>query len=172
MGRKLLGLLDAFLNEWLISPWSPFAVLAVLLAVLPTFRESLPLQVSGVQETLYATSAGVGATLLGFLMAVVTLLAVLPDGPLVRRLREQKLLERAVQRVGRASLAMALVTATALAGLIIDRQPGSPADSASELATSSYWVWLLVACLLIAAVQLTSSIVTVLRAVRLAMRER
>jgi hypothetical protein len=171
MRRKVIDWLDAFVHERLWTPWSLLVVVALLVAVFEEVRTTIPLQVSGVQDTLYATSAQVGATLLGFLIAVITLLAVLPNGPLVQRLREQKTLERAVRLVGRACLAMAALTGAGLAGLLIDRQPTSAAERASELGTGSYWVWVLVACVLVAARLLGSSIVTVIRAVRLALRE-
>jgi hypothetical protein len=171
MNRKIVDWLDAFLHERLLTPWTGLLAVAIVSTAISDIRTAIPLQASGIQDTIYATSAQVGATLLGFLIAVVTLLAVLPDGPLVRRLREQRALERAVRRVGRACLAMAALTGAALAGLLIDRPPSAPATAASELGTGSYWVWVLVACVVVAACLLASSIVVVIRAVQLAVRE-
>lgn len=171
MRRKVIDWLDALVHERLWTPWSAVVVVALVVALFGEVRTTIPLQVSGIQDTLYATSAQVGATLLGFLIAVVTLLAVLPNSPIVQRLREQKTLERAVRLVGRACLAMAAVTGAGLAGLLIDRPPTTSAERASELGTGSYWVWILLACVLVAATLLSSSIVVVIRAVRLALRE-
>src|SRR5690349_2783060 len=87
----------------------PVAALALATLVSDEVRQSMPLQVSGHQDTLYATVAGVGATLLGFLIAAIALLAVLPPAnAVVRQLQTQGLLRRAVTEISRASFAMAL----------------------------------------------------------------
>jgi hypothetical protein len=64
--------------------WIVAVVALPLLIACDSVRTSLPEQVSGAQTEIYGTFAGVGATLLGFLIAGVTLLAALPSSlPLI-----------------------------------------------------------------------------------------
>jgi hypothetical protein len=132
-----------------------------------TVRTSLPKQVSSHQEPIYSSIASVGATLLGFLITAIALLAVLPpSNPVVRKLQEQGLLGKAVREIARASAAMALCMAVGLAGLIIDQPPEHPIRNASELGTDAYWIWAVALTILPAGFLLGSSMLIVARAVR------
>lgn len=130
-------------------------------------RRGLPLQVSGHQDTLYSAVAGVGATLLGFLIAAIALLAVLPpENLVVRRLRTQGLLRRAVNEISQASFAMAAFMSAGLVGLVVDQPPALPIRVGAHLGTGAYWVWTVALTALPAAVLLISSMAAVARAVR------
>jgi hypothetical protein len=168
MMRRLAKVIDALVYEHTAFAWAPSLLLAIALLVSAPVRDSLPLQISGDQDALYATVASVGATLLGFLVAVVALLAVLPDDrSLVRKIRSQGHLERAVRQVGRACFAMGMTTAAAVVGLLLDREPARAAATGSQLGDGAYWFWVVALTAIPAAVLLALSTATVIRVIYL-----
>ena len=168
MMRRLARVIDALVYEHSVFAWAPSLILVIALLISAPARESLPLQLSGNQGTFYASIASVGATLLGFLVAVVALLAVLPDDrSLVRRIRSQGHLERAVRQVGRACFAMGVTTAAAVLGLLIDQSPERAAETGSQLGDGAYWLWAVAVTAIPAAVLLALSTATVIRVISL-----
>jgi uncharacterized integral membrane protein len=168
MMRRLTKMIDALVYEHSALAWAPSVALVVLLVFSVSLRESLPLQLSADQDTFYSTTASVGATLLGFLIAVVALLAVLPDDrPLIRKIRSQGLLRRTVRQVGRACFAMGIVTGCAILGLVVDRPPEEAVQAGDLLADGAYWIWVVAVTAIPAAVLLALSTATVIRVILL-----
>jgi hypothetical protein len=150
-----------------IKAWIPSALLLAGVAGWDRMRDALPLQISSRQQELYSSVASVGATLLGFLIAAIALLAVLPaTNAIVVAVKKQGLLTQAIRRITDASWAMALFTGAGLAGLVIDQPPGAAIERARDLGIGAYWVWAVAATALPAAILLVSSMAAVGRAVR------
>ena len=157
---------DALLHEVVPSAWSPSVLLLVVVGASSGVRDSVPRQVSTQQATVYATVAGVSATVLGFLIAGATLLAVLPqERPSVRRLVTQGFVQRAVVQLGRASVAMAVLTGVALLGLLIDVPPS---NRSVQLGCGSNWIWIVLAAAVPATLLLGRSILTLNRSLGVA----
>jgi hypothetical protein len=164
----LTKLIDGFVYERWALAWVPSLALVLLLVSSTSIRESLPLQVSSNQTAVYSTIASVGATFLGFLIAVMTLLAVLPDDRrLLHRIRRQGLLHRTVRQVARACVAMGAVTSSAIIGLLCDKPPVTAVEDGSHLAAGAYWIWTVAIAGLPAAVLLALSTATVIQMIRL-----
>jgi cytochrome bd-type quinol oxidase subunit 2 len=120
----------------------------LVLAVDEGVRFSVPLHVSGAQGTFYSAVAGVAATLLGFLLAGVALVAALPTSlALIARARAEGQLRSAVTDLTRATLASAVTVLVALAGLVVDPQPGAP-ETRHHLSASALWVWIVLGSLI------------------------
>lgn len=150
-----------------VLPYVPSGLILAGVVVNDSLRTSLPRQVSSQQDAIYSAVAGVGATLLGFLIASIALLAVLPSSNLVvQRLRAQGLLSRAVREIASASTAMALFMATGLCGLVIDQPPQDAVHRGDELGRGAYWMWAVAVTALPAALLLGLSMSRVARAVR------
>jgi hypothetical protein len=131
----------------LASWWPPIIILVAALAFSEPLRTSLPEQVSGAQALLYATLAGLSASLLGLLVAATTFIAGLPaDRPLLNRLRAREglkpsLLQRVLAVFSGSTAALGRLTLVSLLGLLIDREPQFSLDP-DHLGAGAYWVWL------------------------------
>lgn len=163
---------DIFVNERLSVVWLSLVTVAVAIGVSGAFRHWLPERISGRQTTLYSTMAEVGATIVGFSITGVAILAALPsDRPLVARLRQQGLLANAARDVSRAASATAVLTVASLLGIVLDPSPVAPIKQSSSLPLGAYWIWVVGAALLPALSLMTSSFYRVMSAVQLASRE-
>jgi hypothetical protein len=130
------------------SPTAWALVTLVLVWFLDGVRTAVPAHVSGTQGGIYGTVAGVAATLLGFLLAGVALLAALPtDLPLISRAREEGRLKEAIKDLSRATVAASVTVAVALAGLLVDPEP-ERGVARDDLPAETLWVWLMLASLI------------------------
>jgi hypothetical protein len=133
-------------------------VLLVLLVLLDGLRTSLPVQVSGEQKDLYILFAGLSTTLLGFNLAALTFLVSLPeDRPLLQRIRNEGHHAEILRRFARGCAYLGLVVVVSIVCLIVDRQPQDQL-TAHTLGTGSYFIWLLAAAAIPAAVSLARSL--------------
>jgi hypothetical protein len=171
MMKRLGRMIDVLIYEHVALAWLPSLAILIVIALCPSVRRLLPLQISGSQTTLYATAATMSTTLLGFSIAVVALFAGLPEHAMIKKVRTQGLLERAVRQVGRACFAVSLAIGASVAGLILDQPPAQAAPNGMALGTGSYWIWMIVVTAIPSVVLLGLSTATVIKMVTFATKD-
>lgn len=126
-----------------LAAWLPAAILVCAAIALPEFRDAVPRHISGEQGSFYSAVAGVGATLLGFLIAAIAVTASLPrTGRLASKMRSQGTSSRVVSHTAAACAAMGLATITGLVGLVVDVPPEAPLCPISPVPLSAQWIWI------------------------------
>jgi hypothetical protein len=105
---------------------------------IPSSRYWLPREVSEQQSGIYIATSAVDATLLGFMLAALTILLTIGGRRLTRIYVASPLYGKTLALFHGAAVWFGLGTVVALAGLFIDREPTS---KLAILPSTSLWIW-------------------------------
>jgi hypothetical protein len=124
-------------------------VVAVFVAAVavPRTRHSLPNSVHGQQESVYVALSAVAATLLGFMVAALTILLTLGGRRLTVKFMESKLYGKTLGVFHVTAVYLAATMIAALAGLFVDHAP----DAGGPLERHNLWLWAVIGIAVVAA---------------------
>ncbi len=123
------------------------AAIFVAGVAVPQTRHWLPNSVHGQQESVYVALSAVAATLLGFMVAALTILLTLGGRRLTVKFMESKLYGKTLGVFHVTAVYLAATMITALAGLFVDHAP----DAGKPLERHNLWLWAVIGLAVISA---------------------
>jgi|GEM_PF-865751 len=109
------------LIEWVL----PIGFIAVVLFFNETLRHYLPIQVNGLRQTIYGTLTTIFGSLLGFVIAGITILISMGETPRLKLMFQHGLFIQVIGIFNSTAKWLAFGTFTSIAGLVFDRD-GNP----------------------------------------------
>jgi len=135
----------AWRNSYTIVDATIASVIVCLVLVQPT-RHWLPHIVDAQASSIYIALSAVAATLLGFMIAALTILLTIGGQRITKIYISSDLYPETLNLFHVTAVYLALTTITAILGLFVDRAP----DSGDPLSRRNPWIWFVVGSALIA----------------------